>query len=210
MEHADLESIADALHARAGSEPDDPATPIALARLILGRENLRTVDSRWLKQDGVLCRVHGNWQIWVRRNLPAPRLAFVVAHELLELELLKAGYTGEDAEQAANYGAAAVLAPRRAFQRALRSIGENLEELAEAFVTTETMAGLRLGEVTGQPIVLLSRSHYWIRGAEWVWPNEPTLRRIATRTTLPTGLRRTRLKDDPRRVMLLADELTDT
>ncbi len=204
MEYEDIESLAEELHRHAGSELDDPLTPLAIARDLLGHENVREVDAQWLRQDGALCRVGTTWQIWVRRNLAPSRLAFAVAHETLEYALRRAGYEGEDVEHAANYGAAALIAPRRAFARAVRHVGEDLRELAETFVTTESMVALRWGEVTHQPLYLLSRNHHWTRGSEWGWPTSVKMRELV-RASLPDGLRRIPLGDAPHRSLFLAD-----
>jgi hypothetical protein len=79
----------------------------------------------------------------------------------------------------------------------------NYTKIAQWFVTTETCAALRFGEVTGEPLALISPRAVVVRGDEWVWPDERELRAIARRRVAP-GIRKTRLRDDPRRLVLRA------
>lgn len=60
---------------------------------------------------------------------------------------------------------------------------------------------LRIGEVTGEPIALVSRKAVRVRGDEWGWPSEEEIRRLS-RGDLPPELRAVRLTDDPKRVFL--------
>lgn len=139
------------------------------------------------------------------RYLPPLYAAFAVGHELGHWLLTRHGYCGNDDEAAADYLGAALLAPRRAFLRARRALGHDLPALANAFSMTETGVALRLGEALHVPLAVVSPAHVRVRGPEaWVWPNEATVRRWA-RVAEP-GLRKVRLTDDPRRVVLDVDE----
>ena len=102
--------------------------------------------------------------------------------------------------------AAALLAPRPAFLRARRDLGEDLRAVAERFTMTQTGVALRRGEVLGTPLAVIAPARVRVRGPEaWVWPPESTLRAWARRPL--AGLKKTRLTDDPRRVVLEADDL---
>src|SRR5690606_30327780 len=102
-----------------------------------------------------LAVVEGERRIYVRRGLSAARQRFAVAHELAHwaLGLL----SGSEAEARCDALAACLVAPRRAFQRALRDT-DCYGELAELFGSTESCVALRLGEVTGEPVALVTPS----------------------------------------------------
>lgn len=128
------------------------------------------------------------------------RVGRTLGHWLLR----RHGYDGAD-EAAADYLGAALIAPRAAFVRAHRVHGDGLDKLADAFGTTETGAALRLGEVLRRPLAVVAPKTVRVRGPEeWTWPDEATLRRWA-RNPRP-GLRKAKLGDDPRRVVLEVDE----
>lgn len=75
----------------------------------------------------------------------------------------------------------------------------SIAELAAAFETTESLAALRLGEVTGQPIALVARQ-VRVRGDDWAWPPEADLRR-ARRGPPPRGLVKVQLRERGRVVL---------
>ena len=144
----------------------------------------------------------GIWRSPTRRGLSTERRSFAVAHELAEWWIrVREKYQGEDVEHAANYVAAAILSPRRAFRLALEQFGPDFAELAQAFRVTQTHVALREAELARLPRAVVSPALVRVRGPEeWVWPDESTLRRWA-RGRAP-DVRKTRLTDDPRRVVL--------
>lgn len=113
-------------------------------------------------------------------------------------------YTGESYEQLVDAAAAAILAPRALFREALAHVGSDLPELARVFSTTETCMGLRIGEVTAEPVALVSPKLVRVRGDDWGWPSEREIRRLSRGADGPQLLRIVRLTDDPRRVFLRA------
>lgn len=206
MEQLELEGIADSAYKRAGLDPERPDV-VRLARALLGPDAV-TKGPRPLHAPAVLLRVHDRWRIVVARSLPREYALFCVAHELghwlLDEEHART-LDGEE-ERRADFLGGALLAPRAAFRAALRSLGADLAELAEAFRTTETGAALRLGEVTGQPLAVVAPQRVRVRGPEeWIWPDERTLRAWARRPA--PGLRKTVLTDDPRRVVLDVEDV---
>lgn len=173
---------------RAGASLDEPPSVAALVRAL----GLSVHYGASLPGDAALVRVGDEWRIYLRRKLPRERVAFAVAHELCEWAMR--GYIGEDIEQRANLGAAALLVPRRALAR-LR--GCTLHELAAAFKVSETLIALREAEVTGEPRAVVSPALVRVRGPEaWVWPSERELRRGVP------GLWRAPLCCEPRRYVL--------
>jgi hypothetical protein len=204
VEQLELEGLADAAYEMAGLDPERPHIT-RLARALLGPRAVQR-GPRPLHGPAALVRVGSEWRIMLARSLPTLPAVFAVAHELAHWLLARTGYVGTNEERSADALGAALLAPRRAFQAARRVHGEALHELAAAFDVTETCAALRLGEVERRPLAVVAPSSVRVRGPEeWVWPDETTLRRWARRPA--PGLRRARLRDDPRRVLLEAEDV---
>jgi len=200
MDRCELEAIADVAYAWAHVDLMHPSV-IAVARALLGPHAvIRGLRPR--HASACLTRVRDNWRIVVSRSLPRAYALFFVGHELAHWLMDLCGVKNDDNEEAAaDYLAAALLAPRETFRAALRELGEDLPALANVFHVTETCAALRLGEVTGQPLAVVTPHRVHVRGPEeWVWPDEMTLRAWTRKT--PPGVRSTRLTDDPRRVVL--------
>lgn len=196
----DLDEVAERRYEAAGLDPDRPNIA-KLVHVLLGCAIER--GPRPVHGPAALYRIGTQYRIIVSSKLPPAYQRFYAAHELAHWMLRAEGLDDRD-EAAADYLGAALLAPRRAFLSAVRC-GLGLPDLADEFGLTETGAALRLGETTHRPIVLVAPSSVRRRGPEeWVWPPDRTLRSWA-RTGRP-GLARVRLVDDPRRVMLEADE----
>lgn len=203
MEPDDLEGLAEGAYRDAGLDAEQPHVT-RLARALLGPNAIHR-GPRPVHGPAALFRVGKEWRIMIGRAVPPLYAVFAVGHELGHWLLARAGYHGDDEEMAADYLGAALLAPRRAFVTARRSLGDDLPALAEAFSMTETGAALRLGEALRVPLAVVSPRLVRVRGPEsWQWPDEGTVRRWAVVVT--PGLRTARLTDDPRRVLLQPDE----
>ncbi len=193
MDAPDLELVVEDLYRRAGASDADAWLPSRLARVLLGRPVL-TVPN--LKAYASLSRVQDRDVIAVRRTLPSAIAEWAIGHEL-------AHWAGVEDEREANYVGAAILLRRRPFLRALYATEGDWAELAETFGTTSTSAVLRAGELEGRPLAVVTPARVYARGrAEW--PDEGTLRRWARQGG--PGVRRAKLRDDPRRVVLEGDE----
>lgn len=187
---------------RAGCDPDEAVSPLRLARALLGEDGVRVVPHVALPADGQLVKLNGRDMIFLRKGLSRERARFLIAHELAELALR--GIVDEQIENACNAIAAAVLAPRRAFSARMRAVGRNWEQLALPFGMTQTAAALRAGEADRMPLAVVAKIVRTRGPDEFQWPEERVLRRWAT--SPPAGLAKTRLTDDPKRVVLVADE----
>lgn len=205
MEQLEFEGIAEALLREGGQDDDAPPRLAQLVTTLLGPGSVEYAPLR-LPGDGALIRIHDQWRIYLRRGLPIERRAFALSHELAEWWLkVRERYVGEDIEHAANYIGAAIMAPRRAFARSLRAHGRDFVELAADFRTTETHVALREAELARMPRAVVSPALVRVRGPEeWVWPAEAVVRGWTRR--LAPGLRKVRLTDDPRRVVIDVDE----
>jgi hypothetical protein len=141
--------------------------------------------------------------IVLRQGLGAVRAAWLIAHDLAEIDLATVRYQGEDIERVAEALAAALLMPRPAFQRVAGTM--NVHELAAAFAVPETAAALRLaevGHVDAVAVVTPQTVHVRTDG-QFVLPPARELRRIARIGAHP-GLRKVQLRDQPQRVALVA------
>lgn len=141
--------------------------------------------------------------IALRPGLSPVRAAWCIAHELAEIDLATVGYQGEDVERVAEALAAALLMPRPAVRRVAGTM--NVHELARAFGVPETAAALRLAEVGHvEAVAVVTPQTVHVRtDGEFALPPAFELRRIA-RVGAHPGLRKVPLRDQPRRVALVA------
>lgn len=164
----------------AGVDPDRGASLDLIAERLLGSR------PRYVRMVGTgdLWPFRGEWILRVHRSLPPVRQREVVSHELAEW---RAETTGRRFRSLAHREAwcdavgARLLCPAPAFRRAVRQVGHRVHGLADAFGTTQGMALLRLGEVTGRPVVLLRARGSIARGAPFGWPEEAVLARAIRR-----------------------------
>jgi hypothetical protein len=183
------------LYRKAGLDWSEGAAPFDLITGIMGPDSVRWAESDWLRGGGAAVRIGATWKIYLYRHHPKNNLRFIACHELSHIWLGR-GATETECDALA----ACLLAPRPAFQSALREVGSDYAKLAKWFVTTEAWAALRFGEVTLAPPALVSPASVRIRG-EWSLSSEPSAVRALAGQVAP-GLRRARLRDDPRRIVL--------
>lgn len=196
MLDGDIDKLAESLYREAGFSGEEQAPLVALATRLLGEGSVRLVPASALPGDGALARVGERWRIYLRRDACQLAKRFVLLHELAHWALGKSGSETECDELAA-----ALLVPRCAFLVALKPSTHSFSALARRFGATETCVALRLGEVTNRPIALVAPATVRVRGAIYSWPSEARIRELAA---LPKpGLRKTVLRDGPRRVVLL-------
>lgn len=200
------EAAVDALLARAGVPTGEVASPLYIARRVLGAGCIIRTRSPLL---GSLGRLGEQWLVSVRAGLPDAIALWVVGHELAHWERGTAcgrGTSRADASEEAicDYAGAALQMPRAAFQRRLHEIGgaRPWRQLALDFGTTETSAALRAGEVEERAIAVVCPHRVYARAPGWwSWPIEQQLRALARRGGPMVA--RARLRDDPRRVVLV-------
>lgn len=200
LDPADAEGIAVDLLTRAGYDPTDRPGARAIAARLHGFGCIERWPGLATRGPAWSCTVHGCVRIVLRGGLAPEHRNFAIAHELAELELRRLGYLDEDLEEASDAIGAALVAPRRAFAVVLREIGADYAALADAFVATESLVALRMGEVTGEPMVLVTPQRVRVRGATFEWGDEGDVRAAARRAG--PGVRKVRLRDDPRRMVL--------
>ncbi|MBA2724258.1 MAG: hypothetical protein H0U56_15500 [Methylibium sp.] len=198
-----IEREAERVYSRVGADLNRGASPTRLVEGVLGAGALRWADGDWLRAGGAIARVGRHWRVYLNRRYPVRNLRFVALHELAHY-VLGGGATEDDCDALA----AVLLAPRRAFERAMASMARPrfvparvYGNLSAWFRCTDSFAAMRLSEVTGAPLVLISPARARVRGAPYPWPAE--FERLVRAPVLP-GLRKARLQDDPSRVVLQA------
>ncbi len=200
----DVDCEARWVYGRAGFELDEVPAATKLARRL--GVAIRRVEG-YLVRGGNACTItlHGVRTICLRRRLTRVAARFAICHELAEIRLIELGYQELDVEDRADELGAALACPRDAFRSAVRAHGRlDFEQLALDFTTDETCAALRVGEVVGVPLAVVAPRRVRVRGGPCEWPDERTLRRVA-RTGGP-GVARAVLRDDPRRIVLVAED----
>lgn len=196
---ADAEGAARWIYERAGIDPEAPPGPSKLAQA-LGIV-VATAPRRAAWGHGCIVRQGEKWSIWLAPRLPEHHQAFAVAHELAEWA--HRSRSEAVSEPLCDATAAAILAPWTAFRAQLDGGAPDFPRLAAAFRTTESCVALRLGEVTGRPLALVTPAAVRVRGDEWSWPDEATVRRLV-RADDRHGLGLIRLGDERGRAVLLA------
>lgn len=196
----DLEAEVEDLLRSQGFDPACPPDPILLAYCVLGAANVATVPGMRTPARYVVDRD----RIELSPKLSPMRRRFLVAHELGERQLRRRCHGDEYIEQKCDSFAAALMAPRAAVRAALDEHGRHLPSLASALEVSESIAALRLGEVTGSPLALVTPRSVRVRGDAWVWPAEREIRQIAGSLSPSREIERVAITDAPRRVVLAA------
>jgi hypothetical protein len=197
----DLERLANLVRRQARVSDDD---------LLLAPE----IAARVLGEDGITFSAAGGVPYLDGDRIVVPEdhpdLNFAVAHELAEWALREhAKYRGPHVlrERAANYLAAAILAPAPTVRRAHAHFGEKLRTIAKTFALSQTSTALRLAEVRRGERAVVTRSGYVLlrTHGSFGWQDVPIL--DVARGRRWKGLVRTRLRGgiDEGRVALRAE-----
>lgn len=157
----------------AGVDAEIRPSPLRVARR-LGL-HVMTIHAGSLPGDAALARVWDEWRIYLRRNLRPEQAQFAIAHEIAEWHLRQ--QQTANVEDLADRIAAALLVPRRAFQRIARA--PEWARLARRLRVTQPFAALRWGEVTLEPTAVVSPRGVRTRGAPWGWPPVAVLQQEA-------------------------------
>jgi hypothetical protein len=139
----------------AGLNASEPAPMLHLAAGL----GLTVEPARHIGVDGVRVDDH----IRVRYGISRERQRFALAHEIAEWHMRHV--VDPRIEEQVNQLAAALIAPRMAFQRMVNALGVTAwRELGEAFGTTSTCMALRAGEAMGISLVVVSPAAIRARG----------------------------------------------
>jgi hypothetical protein len=183
------------LYRRHALDPENPPSVSTLVRCFLRAPIVR---------HGGVKRAHyvsATREVWVPARWPEHWVAWNVAHELGEWWLGEIDYREPDVEEMAQWMAGALIAPRPFVRAAVAAFGRDLGELAPTLHLSQSATALRLGEVTGSPLALVTSKRIHVRGEGWVWPTEETIRGWAKKGP-PDGLVKEPITDAPRRAVL--------
>lgn len=195
MTLGDIEAVAERVYRAAGYSLEEQAPPLALAERLLGDGAVRTAQPRAMASRGALVRVGTSWRIYLNASCDPRRKRFVLLHELAHWAL------PDGSEEQCDRLAGALLMPSRLFLRGVAC--RSPSALADCFGTSESCTWLRVGEVTGRPVALVTPKSIRLRGCDYPWPTDAQLRCMAKAKPLP-GLRRVRLRDSPDRAVFSA------
>lgn len=141
--------------------------------------------------------------ITLRYGVRPSRVPGLLAHELGHWWYQRRGdHDDPRIELRCDAFALAVLAPRPAFERALRHVGHRVHRLADAFAVSQSFALLRVGEVARRPVALVLGRDVVTRGGPFVWTDDPLRAARDSGWSIAHPLRIT--DDDPGRVGLMA------
>jgi hypothetical protein len=189
---ADVEGDAMVIYGMAKADPEEPPSIAELCLELTKREpgfaTLRN-EARLVDQ-----------QVIVRPGTFAPRARWLAAHELAEWYYAFIGYDGDDIEERCDACGAALVAPRPAFRLAMKVRGGAVYALASDFATTQSLALLRIGEVTGRPVRLLRWPRPITRGEPFLFPRLSEIVSARDRSIVHP----LRIRDEPNRWGLMA------
>jgi len=193
---AEVEGDADLIYRLAHGDPDDVLSPRVLC------EQLLDTRPRYapIGQEATVARVGNEWRVYVQRGVSPARARWLVGHELAEWWYQQRGYRGEDLEQRCDALGAALVLPRRVLQAARRQHGDDVHAIAKTLRVTQSLALLRVGEVTGTPSAVVRKAGAIVRGEAYVWP----VPLVLTGPDEHPGIKKVEIDDEPKRKGLVA------
>lgn len=169
---ADVRGDVDAMLAGLGLDPDEPHP---VARVCVAAIGTRPQARRLVGREGHYFTLRGVRSVVVHALVSPERQRWLVGHELGHWWYETRNANPEDLEARCDAFGACLVAPAVAFRSAVRSHGHRVHALARAFATTQAIALLRLGEVTGRPVAYLRAKSAIARGEDYAWPPMPQL-----------------------------------
>lgn len=204
LETTEVEALAVDFYRRLELDPERPIDTFRLARKLLGPEAIERGTSI-VGERAKTFMLHGRRRIAVSRKLPVEYAQHAVGHELGHIVLDELGYRDEDVERVCDLFGAAIMAPLPSVRAMLRAFGRDHQAIADEVCSTQTWAALRIAEALGMARAVVTPQRVYARGPEaFAWGGERELRKLV-RVERP-GVRKVRLTDDPRRVVLDVDE----
>lgn len=169
----DCEAVATDITRLAGAFPEEPLHVRDIAQR-LDVEVERSFGVRLgHRREADIVRLGSVWTIHLLMRLTEAREAWVIGHELGHWYFRTRGLRPDCEEARCDAIGACLVAPRPPFADAARILGHRVHELAAAFHTMQGLALLRLGEVTGRPVLLRLGRRDVVRGAPFVWGHDP-------------------------------------
>lgn len=172
MDGSQLELLASEVRRRARLDADENELATTIATRVLGPTGI-ALDPELAGAAYLRRHTDGGFQIVIRPTISDVR--FAIMHELGHYavrEIARVRLTPIEEERAANFLAAAVLAPPEAVRRVYAHFGSDLrhlEAIAKTFGLSQTSAQLRLAEVIGdeRAVVTANNGNVLVRGKGW-------------------------------------------
>lgn len=164
------------MRSEVGADEEGPQRMTDLCEGIVGVRPMRAP----IRQEAQLCIEDGKPLVLIRDDVPTPRARWLVGHEIAEFWHRCVDYIGRDIERRADALGAMLVAPilgvaKAAAEWAHEPFPVIIARLAELFRVPQSLALLRLGEVTGRPTRILRPDGPIGRGEVFAWPEGPAL-----------------------------------
>lgn len=160
---ADLEGTVAQIYLAAGADPDMAERPSDLAEWLFGEENVGVGDCG--KARGAIFEGVAGWIVMVSPRVRPENRQWVIGHELAHWARQTSCATSSRAEErACDYVGAALQMPRRPFLAALAELGRDYQALGARFGATAESAALRVGELTGEGLLMSTPAGIYARG----------------------------------------------
>ncbi len=149
----EIESYVEPIYRLADSDLSAALAPATLSMKLLGTRPKMVP----LASQGTIAHVKGQWRIYIRCGTPWPRARWIAGHELAHWWFKRIGYAGPDLEARCDALGAALIVPRPVLVQVHSKLGDNVHAIADELKTTQSLALLRVSEVTGRPGAVLRR-----------------------------------------------------
>jgi hypothetical protein len=195
----EIEGYVDPIYRLAGGDPSEPLSPADLSLRLLGT---KPTTATALVAPGTIGYCNGEWRIFIRKGTPWPRARWIAAHELAHWWFRRIGYAGPDLGARCDALGAALIVPRPVITHVRSRLGDDVYAIADELKTTQSLAFLRVSEVTGRPGAVVRLAGPIIRGEPCTWPVKLEL------ATVKRARRRSIIKiamwDEPNRIGVVA------
>ncbi len=199
---ADAETEARLLYDAFGYDLEEPPGAVELATRLLGFDSIYPLRPTEVNGQGQLVLSGSRWVILLSEGLSKEAHEWTIFHEVAHWWLKRTDREPRVAlemEAVCDAIAACLQAPAPAFRLSLEAHGQHFAAIAADYWATQTAMALRFGEVTREPVAVVSPSLVRVRGGAFAWPDV----RLAAAAGHPS-VRRVALTDQRGRAALLA------
>jgi hypothetical protein len=185
----DIERDAVEMFSAAKCDPCEGPAIAEVCRRLIGRAPewapLRSCEAAF-------CILRGQPRVYVRKGIMPARARWLAGHELAHWWYQNHGLPAKNIEDRCDRLGAALVAPAPVVVDVLKRTSD-VRKVARAMATTQSLAALRMGEVAGVPVALVSGAHIRVRGRSYPWPQGEILS-----CKIPSDL--------PARILFISDE----
>ncbi len=150
----------------------DETRPLSV-KTIAQRLTQRPIRRAPIRQEGSIARIDDRYELFLRHRLRPKREPWIIGHELGHWWWMSRDEHPENEEAWCDAIGAYLVAPRAAFANLRRRLGDRVHALAEHFRCEQALALLRIGEVTGRPVLLFRGPTALARGDAFEWSRAP-------------------------------------